>query len=293
AKEDARYILPLATHTQMGVTINARNLERLLKRLDRSPLVEAKKLKNLIYDEVKEIAPSVIKYVNAEEFDFNFVTPPQVEFPLNEFKWSLVSHTSEPDIQVLAYILFEQTGESLANIKSFLKQLSHSELKQMFSQLFNKMKGFHLPTKAFESVEFEFEFDISSSCFAQLKRHRIATIIKSAYSPENGYVTPPQLVDLGLTEQFSKACSIAEEFSKKLPKEIAPYVLTNSHKVKVLFKANLREFYHFSRLRSDAHAQWEIQDLSNFIVKAIQEVAPLSGELMMGKHEFNKLADKK
>ena len=67
-----------------------------------------------------------------------------------------------------------------------------------------------------------------------------------------------------------------------------PYLLTNGHKVRVVMKANLRELYHFSRLRSDSHAQWEIQELSDFIISKIQEVAPLSASLMMGKDQFNK-----
>ncbi|HRY84719.1 MAG TPA: FAD-dependent thymidylate synthase, partial [Candidatus Cloacimonadota bacterium] len=44
AKEDARYILPLATKTQLGMTINARSLENLLRKLKRTPLAEALEL---------------------------------------------------------------------------------------------------------------------------------------------------------------------------------------------------------------------------------------------------------
>jgi len=40
AKEDARYAIALATETQLGMTINARNLELMLRRLAASPLAE-------------------------------------------------------------------------------------------------------------------------------------------------------------------------------------------------------------------------------------------------------------
>ena len=45
AKEDARYILALATKTQMGMTINARSLTRLLRILDTIQLTEPHKAK--------------------------------------------------------------------------------------------------------------------------------------------------------------------------------------------------------------------------------------------------------
>jgi len=68
AKEDARYILPLCTKTQMGITINARSLENLLRRLAKSPLKEAAELKELIYSQVSLIAPSLIRYTENDGF---------------------------------------------------------------------------------------------------------------------------------------------------------------------------------------------------------------------------------
>ncbi len=288
AKEDARYILPLSTLSQMGMTINARSLERLLKRLDKTHLEEAKTLKEELYKLVSEISPSVVKYVDAEAYDFNVITKPIFSEFDNDFVWKLISHSTSPDINILAYLIFEQTGESVDSIKQYLETLNSDELKQMFNNIFDNMKAYHLPIKAFEASEFEFQLDMSSSCFAQLKRHRMATIIKSDYNPEHGYVIPPQITELGLEGKFNEACSRVSSFFKKLDANIAPYVLTNSHKVRVLFKANLRELYHFSRLRSDKHAQWEIQNISDFIISEIKKVAPLSASLMMGKHQFNK-----
>ncbi|HCX73461.1 MAG TPA: thymidylate synthase (FAD), partial [Candidatus Cloacimonas sp.] len=69
AKEDARYVLALATQTQLGITINARSLEKLLCRLDSLPWLEAAELKQKIEREIKGIAPSLIKYTEATEYE--------------------------------------------------------------------------------------------------------------------------------------------------------------------------------------------------------------------------------
>lgn len=291
AKEDARYILPLATHTQMGVTINARSLERLLRRLAGTDLAEAKKLKEIIYQEVKEIAPSVIKYTESDCFENKKLNLEQIPELGNSFNWNLLNHSDEPDITILAYYLFENSGESIDSIKIYLKTLSKQELKAMYKAIFADMKAYHLPLKAFEAAEFEFQFDISSSCFAQLKRHRMATIIRSDYQLSHGFIIPSQLKELGLETVFYEACTKIQELYNKLDPKLAPYILTNAHKVRVVMKANLRELYHFSRLRSDGHAQWEIQELSDFIIDKIQEIAPLSACLMMGKDRFNSISN--
>ncbi|MCK7506709.1 MAG: FAD-dependent thymidylate synthase [Desulfobacterales bacterium] len=49
AKEDARYAIALATETQLGMTINARNLELMLRRLAAVGLAEARLYSEQLY----------------------------------------------------------------------------------------------------------------------------------------------------------------------------------------------------------------------------------------------------
>ena len=62
AKEDARYAISLATQTQLGMTLNARNLELMLRRLAASPLAEGRLFAGRLYAATKDIAPSLIRY---------------------------------------------------------------------------------------------------------------------------------------------------------------------------------------------------------------------------------------
>ena len=73
---------------------------------------------------------------------------------------------------------------------------------------------------------------------------------------------------------------------EKHKKGLGNYILTNSHKLSVIFKANLRELYHFSRLRSDEHAQWEIREISRAIEKIVKDKVPIAAKMMMGKDKF-------
>ena len=69
---------------------------------------------------------------------------------------------------------------------------------------------------------------------------------------------------------------------------LGSYILTNAHRVNVLFHTNLRELYHFSRLRSDKHAQWEIREISLQMDALLKKIYPHAAKQMMGKDCFGR-----
>ena len=66
----------------------------------------------------------------------------------------------------------------------------------------------------------------------------------------------------------------------------AEYVLTNAHRKRVLFKVNLRELYHISRLREDMTAQWDIRQLVGQMVEKGRGEMPLACSLIGGKDVY-------
>ena len=75
----------------------------------------------------------------------------------------------------------------------------------------------------------------------------------------------------------------------KIPAKIAPirdYLKLNGTTCKIYVKMNLRELYHFVRLRSDDHAQWEIREISEAIRACVRKNAPNASRLLCGKSDF-------
>lgn len=67
-KEDARYVLPNATTTDLYMTMNGRSIRHFLKlRLDKSAQWEIRKLAGLIYDEVIWNMPALLEGIEKEE----------------------------------------------------------------------------------------------------------------------------------------------------------------------------------------------------------------------------------
>ena len=141
----------------------------------------------------------------------------------------------------------------------------------------------------------QFELVLSSSCFAQLKRHRISTIISQEYNPQLGVTVPPSIKAIGEQKNFTKIIqhtqNTYEQIRQKAPLAAA-YVLTNAHRKRVLMKFNAREMYHLARLRADAHAQWDIRDLTEKMLKQAKKVMPLTLMMACGKDAFPALYKK-
>jgi len=290
AKEDARYVLALATKTQLGMTINARSLEKLLRRLDKIDLNEARNLKSSLEKAVKTIAPSLIRYTKSDDFEKNSALhiPDLPKMSFSE-KIELLEHSPNSEENIISAVIFEKFGYDAVQIRNWAKKLSASEKKKIFADIFQNMKSFHSVPRAFETASFTFQIPMSASCFAQLKRHRMSTILNSDYQPEAGFVIPPLLKQLGFPNEMRDIIRRSNEFYQKLETHragLGNYILTNAHKLFVIFKANLRELYHFSRLRSDKHAQWEIREISQKIDELVKNVVPNAAAMLMGKDEF-------
>lgn len=292
AKEDARYVLALATQTQLGMTINARNLEKLLCRLDCIELQEATELKRQLEKLARDVAPSLIKYTGAGYYEKKSCAyfPDSAPENLQETV-KLISATDKGDDIILTALAFQECGSDIITVRKKITGMSKSQKKQVFTGLFHEMKAYHSVPRAFELVNFLFQLHISSCCYGQLKRHRMCTIIKSDYHPGRGYMIPPLLQELNMEKQIEAVMNETSRLYFRLEAEkkgLGNYILTNGHKITVLFQVNLREMYHFSRLRSDKHAQWEIRAISHKMDELVKTSVPLAGCYLMGKDEFEK-----
>jgi flavin-dependent thymidylate synthase len=307
AKEDARYAIALATETQLGMTINARNLELMLRRLSAVPLAEAGLYSEKLYAATRDIAPSLIRYTQATEYDRltrrnlqkQTETLLQKTSPVTDQEKSadvkLLDVTPEADIQAAATLLFSSSGLGFDSCRKRAATMSARDLKVLFKTAFENIQSYDAVLRELENVDLQFEISASASCFAQLKRHRMATIIAQDYDPHLGVTVPPSVRAIGRQKEFMDIIHRTEgayfRIQKKLPLAAA-YVLTNAHRKRVLMKLNARELYHLARLRADAHAQWDIRELSEKMLKQAKKVMPLTLMMACGKDSFSTLHKK-
>ncbi|MCD4706212.1 MAG: FAD-dependent thymidylate synthase [Candidatus Sabulitectum sp.] len=268
AREDARYILPLAATTQMGMTVNARELEHMIRRMKAHPLDEVKSLADALYQAVLPVAPSLMLFIESTEMDsIAHLQPPPV--PGNN------------PVELLGC-------DSDRRIADWLTELYG---EPSFERVYNYL-GIHdtLP-RFWELFRSDFRITLSATAYAQLKRHRMSTQLVSAYDPALGVTIPPSIEKAGLADLFRRECSKASSAALELNR-VGEYLLTNAHRRQVRLCINGREFNHFCRLRDDAHAQWDIRRIAAEMISIVREKAPLTVKMTCGKSRWEEVTGK-
>jgi thymidylate synthase ThyX len=305
AKEDARYITSLATESQVGQTINARNLELLLRRFASHPLAEVRNLGRAIYEQIAEVAPSIVIFHQANDRDLK--TYPELKELADEilnkaYKRSsegthqqdvqLVEFTEGGDNIIAASLLHSSSDLPYKQCKSIIESLSEEEMKKIFRTAWRNMQFYDSMLREFEYVNLTFNIVLSAACFGQLKRHRMATITTQAYNPRLGITIPESIKEIGMEAKFREIVDKTNQVYHAINKEIplaAPYILTNAHRKRVLIRLNARELYHISRLREDVHAQWDIRNISRAMSEQAKEVMPITFAMVGGKDKYNQI----
>ncbi len=204
----------------------------------------------------------------------------------------LVDVTPDADPHLAAGLIFSSSDISYVEALIKAKRISSRKLTDMIRSTFSKIAPHESVWREFESVHFLFELVASASCFAQLKRHRMATIIAQPYSLSLGISIPPTVRKAKAVGDMRKSVAISEKLYRKLNGEFAEasqYILLNAHRRRVLVDINLRELYHFSRLRGDSEAQWEIREISEQMCTLASKSVPLGSILLGGKDYFEKI----
>jgi len=126
--------------------------------------------------------------------------------------------------------------------------------------------------------------DVSRSLTHQLVRHRTSWFLQQSSRATDPTKKKPILPEsaegdteiAGIyfdiftdTEQAYKTL-----LKKGVPREDARFVLPQATNQRITMKIDGSNLIHFFKLRTDAHAQWEIRDLANRMLKKVQRVCP-------------------
>ena len=120
----------------------------------------------------------------------------------------------------------------------------------------------------------------------------MSTIIAQDYNPQLGVTVPPSIKAIGQQKIFlevMRQTQISYDQIRAKAPMAAAYILTNAHRKRVLMKFSAREMYHLARLRVDAHAQWDIRDLTKKMLTQAKKIMPLTLMMACGKDTFHDL----
>ncbi len=291
AKEDARYVLPMATFAQLGMTMNARTLEYTIKALAASRLAEVRRLAHMLHEPAFSVAPSLIRYTEPSPYDIRIRNAAFPVLPVPERASDtdvrLLNHTTDGDLLVLSAMAQRVTGRPV--LPETLKNVPETELAAFVRAVLDGIKAYDPMPREFEHAVFTFQAVMSASAFAQMKRHRLVSLSAGPYAPVLGRTMPPVIEAADAVSLFERAMEASQSAWQAMQAlgPVADYILTNAHRRTVIGTMNLREAYHVARLRMDKHAQWDIRNISTQLLRQVKEAFPLCSILIAGKDRFD------
>jgi len=273
----ARFLLPCSTLANVGITVNARELEHMLVKMFSYPLKEVQDIAEEVKEEGKKEVPTLIKYTNKNKYIVNCSKDFEKEYSGKvsdiEYSTRLVEYDPEAEERLIAAILYRFGGMSYKEAKE-----KSNDKEKIMDIALGKLGKFDKPLRELEYVNYTFDLLMDFGAYYDFKRHRMCTITPQKVSTEYGYTMPEEFEKIGMKKRFEDAMEKSHQTYLKLKEKYpyeAGYISTNAHKRRVLAQMNLRELYHYIKLRGSQMTHFTVRKITLEMLEELKKVHPL------------------
>jgi thymidylate synthase ThyX len=269
AFEDARYALPLATLTNLGVTGNARALRDAIALLRSSPHPEEARLGEAMLAEAKAVVPTLLRHAEPSEA---VQRRGEAGRPRGDVVLPVRLAGTVPNGAALRRLAGAvRPGEDLS-------LRTERELLDILHEI-TPFGPYDAPPAAYHLLRYELQFDVSEAAWHQLLRHsRRIDFSWSEPGFAGGIVVPPLVAAAGAEGTLRQAADEAQRAAAELGEDhpAARYLVLNAHRRSIMASLDLAEVCHFVRQRGKPDAQWEIRAAALMLHGLIQGVHPFA-----------------
>ena len=273
ATDNCRFLLPAATLTNVGVTMNARALEHAITKLLSSDLPEERELGEDLKIKGREITPTLIKYADVNDYlvktrdaqarrssGLEDEAPAEMDGPLPEVR--LVHHDPQAEQKLAAALLYRYSGLPYQEVRDRVNAMGPEGRRGIIADCMEALGEHDAPVRELEMVDYTFEFIMDYGAYREFKRHRMQTYIPQPLTVADGYVAPELVREAGLAPQYDQAMERSAGAFQRVQREVpqaAQYLVTHAHKRRFLSRMDLRECYHLFKLRTQPQAHFSIR----------------------------------
>lgn len=270
-----------------------------------------KEIGEKLFNEVDGIAPSVIKYTQPSNYFAKtrpelkkFISELKEEYDIGENSFDDERVRLYPGIKrdnsIIAGLIFSSSDLSYRQCLFLTHKMNEDEKIALLNHTIKYQEKHDPMLREYELGDRVAEMIMSSSAFAQMKRHRMNTLIPQEYNPSLGWTVPESLMKVGSYNELGNIVRKSIKLHDNLiaegyPKSVAEYILTNANRRRVLLDANNRQAHAFCMERENLAAQWDIRETANEYHKLLRDEysdSYLTTRMLCGKHEFDELKNK-
>lgn len=306
-----RYLLPAATHTNIGMTINARALEGLLVKMLSHPVEEIRLYGGMIKEEALKIVPTLIKYADRSEYRASTegevrrlahrLLPGAGPAPMDPFaptalsrgdvpRARLVRYDPDAEDRVLEALLYPVANLPADELARVVKELPPPARAELMEACLSGRGRHDAPLRALEETRYGFEIVCDYGAYRDIQRHRMAGQYPQPLTIELGYDRPPEIDAAGMAPAFDRAMEVAAKSYRALAGEFpeeAQYVVPLAYRKRFLMTMNLRELHHFVALRSARQGHRSYRRVAREVYDQVHGVHPaLASYIRVDKEEY-------
>ena len=269
ATDVCRFLLPAATLTNVGVTMNARSMEHAIRKLLSSDLSEEREFGEELKTEGRRITPTLIRYADRNEY-MVLTREAQMEQQADEdapeayddCSAELVHYDHQAELKLVAALLYRYSDGSYAEIWRRVESMTSEQREAVVHGALDGLGPHDIPVRELEMVDYTFDLVMDYGAYREFKRHRMQTYIPQPATVDLGYIVPELVVEANAERQYREAMQMAEDGFRRIRNDfprVAEYLVTHAHLRRVLSKMNLRECYHLFKLRTGPQAHFTIR----------------------------------
>jgi thymidylate synthase ThyX len=288
--DSCRFLLPVASLANLGMTANARVLEHAISKMLSHPLVEVRQ----IGEEVKNTAlteiPTLVKYAQPLPYLTNTCSAIQQQLikgyreqiekqsEISNEWCQLIDFDPDGERKILAAALYRFGEMPYGCALEAVLLLPESEKVKLAKLILGKLGEHDTPLRELEYTTYTFDLILDEGAYAEFKRHRMMTQTPQSLTTRLGVALPMAIVEAGFEIPYISAMEKVSEIYEELAKWnpfVASYIVPNGFNRRVLFTMNLREAFAFCQLRSSSNAHFSMRRVAQRLAEEIKRVHPL------------------
>ena len=302
ACDAARYLLPVATLSTVGIYISGQSLESLIYHLWSDELPEANIKGDQILKEARKVIPMFLERADKPERGGAFVAYraenmknikklakellPET-FSAGEYKEvTLNNYFPKNEIDLAADMLYSESDRSLEEIKNIVDELPYDKKIKIFNTYIGeRLNRRHRPGRALEKAYYSYDIVCDFGIFRDLQRHRMVSDLDwQTLSPRFGYSVPELIEEAGLVDLFEDcfvlSLSLYSEMLADGKETEAQYATLMGHRMRWKITYNAREAMHFHELRTAPQGHPEYRRIVKIMHDELAKVHPILAESM-------------
>jgi hypothetical protein len=269
-------------------------MEHAVAKMLSHPLEEVRDIGAAVKRVASTEVPTLLKYADRSDYLDKMETRLQTDIgdwrsisnlqsPTSAESITLIAHDRDAEAKFVAACLYRSSGVRFAEALGRAQAMSAAARAQAIEAALGGRGDFDIPLRELEHVTYTFDCVMDNGAYFDVKRHRMMTQTPQALAVDLGYAVPRAMEEAGVGDRYRRTLDGSIEAYRVVARDFpheASYLVANAFNRRVLMTLNLREVFHFCRLRGGPTGHFSYRRVAVRMYEIIREIHPVFAQYM-------------